>query len=229
MLTTGIVVTYNTQALFERAYTSVRRFHPDLPLIIIDGSDTADPCYHYVQSLKGGANMVYQLGHNIGHGRGLHYGLERCPTAAALCFDSDIEMLRSPLAEMERLLTPDAYGVGWIYAIGHDGYDFGTPDRGHTVPVPYMHPYFMLLSVRQYFSYAPFVHHGAPAYKAMVDLHKRGHSGKLRAFAGLTGHTSGEGINWHGTPSEYVRHDFGGTRMNNRANGKKEIIGQWEK
>jgi hypothetical protein len=77
-LVTGIVVVHNTQALFKRAYESVRRFHPKMQLIIIDGSDRADACFDYVASLKGGANMVYQLGRNIGHGRGMHFALERC-------------------------------------------------------------------------------------------------------------------------------------------------------
>ena len=226
---TGIVVTHNTKEIFERAYTSVRRFHPDMPLIIIDGSDAADPCAAFVASLKGGANMVYQLGYNIGHGRGLHYGLQRCPTPLALCFDSDIVMLQSPLAAMVELISPDVYGVGWITEVGDDGFDFGTPDHGHVVPVPYLHPYFMLLNLRQYFTFAPAVHHGAPMFKAMNDLHCKGQSGRLRSFTGLTGHTSGEGINWRGTPNAYIQHDFGGTRTANRRAGAQEIEGVWER
>jgi hypothetical protein len=200
-----------------------------MQLIIIDGSDRADACFDYVASLKGGANMVYQLGRNIGHGRGMHFALERCPTAQALCFDSDIVMLASPLESMQAMLTPETYGVGWVYEIGRDGYDFGTPERNHLERIPYMHPYFMLLNIRQYFRFKPFVHHGAPCYKAMIDLHdsKQGH--RLRSCPLLTGHTSGEGINWRGTPNAYIQHDFGGTRAANRINGKKEIDGVWER
>jgi hypothetical protein len=205
----------------------VRRFHPDLPLVIIDGSTADDPCFEFVASLRGPLNMVYQLGYNIGHGRGLHYGLERCPTAQALIFDSDIIMLKSPIAAMAEMLTPEVYGVGHVYSVGRDGFDFGTPNHGHTAPVPYLHPYFALLNVKQYFRFAPFCHHGAPAYKAMLDLYDHGQSHRLRHFAGLD--DRGLGMQPSGRSSMYVRHKFGGTRLHNKECGKEEIEGTWQR
>ena len=227
MQITGIVVTYNTRSLIERAYTSLRKFHPFMPLIIIDGSSPADPCYKYVYSLRSEYNQVYHSG-KIGHGRGMDYALKKCGTKQALVFDSDIEILQDPLPEMQKLMTPEIYGTGWVYEIGRDGYDYGTPGFNHKEPIPYMHPYFMLLNVEQYFNFHRFVHHGAPCYKAMVDLFDKGQSWRVVPCPILTGHTSSEGMNWKGKPNAYVRHDFGGTRMNNKKQGKEEIEGTWE-
>lgn len=227
---TGLVVTYNTKALFKTAYESLRAHLPQLPLIIVDGSDEFNDCHTYVKSLAGGLNTVYQVGYNIGHGDGMHYGLRRITSKYVLVFDSDIEMLKSPVDEMLAVMDKETYAAGWLYYVGRDGYDYGTPNKGHSTPIPYIHPYFMLLNLAQYNNFAPFVHHGAPCYKAFIDIYDKGLSGKvLKSFAGLTGHTSGAGINWVGKPSKYIRHDFGGTRKANKAAGKPEIKGLWVK
>lgn len=201
-----------------------------MPLLIVDGSDRGSDCWAYAESLRGGFTRVDHVGWNIGHGRGMDYGISRVETQWLLIFDSDVVILESPLVQMLAMTDKETYGVGWVYEVGRDGFDYGTPNRGHTEPIPYLHPYFMLLSTWQYRRFAPFVHHGAPCYKAMVDIYDRGLSARvLKHFTGLTGHTSGEGINWVGKPSRYVRHDFGGTRSNNKRNGQDEIIGVWQK
>jgi hypothetical protein len=137
-------------------------------------------------------------------------------------------MLKSPLSKMLSKMEPDTFGCGWITEIGYDGFDFGTPGRNHTIPIPYLHPYFQLLNVSNYKKYLPYCHHGAPCYKTMIDIYNKGLSKKiLKNF--LTGHTAGQGMNWKGTPSKYIRHDFGGTRKINALAGKIEIPGQWER
>jgi glycosyltransferase involved in cell wall biosynthesis len=225
---TGIVVTYNTYELFHRCYTSIRKHLPNIELIIVDGSSESDPCFQYVRELRHD-NQIFQLRENIGHGRGLHYGLQKCKTKTALIFDSDIVLLKSPVSDMLARLDHDTYAVGWRYEIGRDGFDFGTPGRGHIDRIPYIHPYFMLLNVEQYFKYAPFCHHGAPGYKWAVELYVKGLSWMLKSYPGLTGHTNGQGINWKGKPSIYVQHDFGGTRTHNKELYGKEIPGKWDR
>lgn len=206
---------------------SVKKFHPDVRMIIVDGSSPRNKCFKYVRRLANENTEVYQVGYNIGHGDGMHYALQRCKTKTALIFDSDTVMLKSPVGEMMRLMTDDVYGVGWIHYIGEDGYDYGDPTRVHTKKVPYLHPYFMLLNVGQYFRFHRFVHHGAPCYKAMVDIYNKGKSDMLINCDILTGHTSGEGINWKGKFNPYIQHDFGGTRVANRKRGEKEISLNW--
>jgi len=228
---TGLVVVYNTKSLIEASFTSTRKFHPNLPILIIDGSDKNNECFSYVKSLADENTKIVQLEKNIGHGRGMDMGLRMIQTRHALIFDSDIVMLKSPLSAMLEMMEEDTFGCGWINEIGFDGYDYNTFQ--HQIkdgPVKYLHPYFQIVNVANYKKYAPYCHHGAPCYKTMIDIHKRGLSGKiLKHFPGLTGHTSGKGSNWIGRPSEYIQHDFGGTRMANKAAGKKEIIGVWEK
>jgi GT2 family glycosyltransferase len=227
---TGLVVAYNTRTLLKRAVESILKFHPSFPLLIIDGSDKDNECFSYTQSLKSDQIRVINPGSNIGHGKGMELGLRMIGTQYALIFDTDIVMLKSPLSEMLKLMTPDTFGCGWVTEIGTDGYDYGTfPHQKKDGPVKYLHPYFQLVNVKNYKKFIPYCHHGAPCYKTMVDIHKRGLSGTLKHFPGLTGHTNGKGANWIGTPSEYVQHDFGGTRASNKAAGKKEIIGKWEK
>lgn len=219
---TGITVNYNTPQLLERAYNSVRRWH-NFPIIIIDGSDNTES-----KKLQAENTTVVFTGHNIGHGRGLDMGLRLCKTPYALIFDSDIEMLRTPVKNMMKYMNENVYGVGWITHIGDDGFDYGTPGRNHMNKIPYLHPYFALINVDNYSRFEPFVHHGAPAYKAMKHLYNEGFSDMLIQHPYITGHTSGEGWNWTGKPNKYVKHNFGGTRSCNKLRGFYEITGKWE-
>ena len=228
---TGLVVSYNTADLLRRSIESILKFHPSLPLLIIDGSDSDDPCYKYAASLRSEQIRVVQPNENIGHGRGMDLGLRMIQTEYALIFDSDIIMLKSPLSQMLSMMDSNTFGCGWITEVGYDGFDYGTfLHQLKDGPVRYLHPYFQLLNVANYKKFIPYCHHGAPCYKTMIDIHEKGLSGQiLKHFSGLTGHTSGQGANWIGRPSEYIQHDFGGTRMANRAAGKKEIDGVWER
>jgi len=225
---TAVTVVCNTRVIFSKMYTAFRFHHPTMRLIIIDNSDRTNDCSGYVRRLGSNNTIVKQYGRNLGHGRGLNNGISFVRTPLALIMDSDTVMIKSPLPEMLNLMDEETYGVGWIYNVGKDGYDFGT-FKHHKTPIPYLHPYFALLSVSEFYKYPPFVHHGAPFFKTMVDIYKKGLSDKiLKRFDGLTGHTSGQGINWIGKPSEYIQHDFGGTRKEMKKLGRLEIEGNWE-
>jgi glycosyltransferase involved in cell wall biosynthesis len=226
---TGLVVSYNTYELLKRSIESVLKFHSSLPLLIIDGSDKGNLCYDYVQSLKSEQIHILQPGKNIGHGLGMNLGIRMIQTQYTLIFDSDIVILKSPVSQMLSMMEPDTFGCGWVTEIGTDGYDWGT--FPHQIgPVKYLHPYFQLINISNYKKFASYTHHGAPCYKTMIDIYNKGLSSKiLKHFSGLTGHTNGKGANWIGRPSEYIQHDFGGTRIANKASGKKEIIGQWDR
>ena len=226
---TGVSVCWNSQALIERAYNSIRKFHPDMPIIIVDGSDAGDPCAAYVKSLASYKTTVISLGYNIGHGRGLCMGLDKVRTRYALVFDSDIEMLKSPTEAMLAMMEPDTFGVGYIEKTGFDGYNYGA--HSHHVRegwMPYLHPYFQLIDVGNYKKYHRYVHHGAPCFLTMLDIYKKGLSNKvLKEFAGL-GHSAGQGFTWKGALREYIHHIPRGTRSIRTARGLPEIEQQWE-
>jgi len=226
---TGITVCQNTKDLIERAYNSVRKFHPDMPIIIIDGSNPGDQCAGFVRGLASGVTTVVSLGYNIGHGRGMCMGIDQAKTPYALIFDSDIEMLKSPVQAMFEMMEEDTFGVGYIEEkTAFDGFEWGWP--GHNTPgewMPYLHPMFQLIDIRNYRKFHPYVHHGAPCYLTMLDIYKRGLSGKiLKQFPGL-GHSSGKGLNWTGTPREHIRHDPGSTCRERTGDAPRRIEGGW--
>ena len=239
---TGVTVCSNTRAVLETAYLSVRRFHPEMEIIIVDGSDARDPCAAFVRELASakishdqgeikepGLTRVIQPGRNIGHGRGMCLGIDNVRTPFALIFDSDIEMLKSPVLAMLAMMEEDTYGIGYIEEkTGFDGYEWGS-HRHHKKEgwMRYLHPFFQLLNIANYRKFHPYVHHGAPCYLAMLDIHKRSLSEKiLKQFPGL-GHSSGKGWNWAGIPREYIRHNTRGTRDERLRKRQPEIEPGW--
>jgi hypothetical protein len=205
---TGIVVTYNTHELFKAMYESLRRWMPTMPLVIVDGSHRTDPCFAYVRALAGEINTVYQVGENIGHGLGVHYAINRVEDEQLLVMDSDIVINDNPLDAMAALLTDGVYGVGEVSVVGMNGM------RSNPVcDLPFIQPYFMLMSRHQYLTHHRWIHHGTPNYRAMIDLWQAGVIGKaLQPF----------------DVRQYVFHHWAGTRDMNKKNGLSEIPKKWE-
>jgi hypothetical protein len=226
---TGIVVSHNTKELLKNAYESVRKFHPDMPIIIIDGSDKTDPCYEYVCSLASDITTIGVAGYNLGHGRGMDTAIRMVKTRFALIFDSDIMMLKSPIQMMLDMMESDTYGVGYTEKTAYDGFEYGAKPEHRGQPFMYMlHPFFHLLQVSEYFKFHPYVHHGAPCYLAALDIHKKGLTDKIiKRLPGL-GHTHGKGWCWESVPGEYILHDTAGTRKDRVRRGKTEIEGTWD-
>lgn len=227
---TGITICHNSIELINKAYESVRKFHPDMKIIIIDGSDENDPCRYYVRSLISPLTTVHLSGNNIGHGRGMDLALRMTKTRYALIFDSDIIMHKSPVKQMLELFEDNTYGVGYLEKTGFDGYEYGAKPYHFQQGYMYMlHPYFMILQVKEYFKFHRFVHHGAPCFKAALDIHRRGLTSKIiKEFPGL-GHSSGTGWVWKGKPREYIEHHTQGTRKIRRSKGLPEIVQGWER
>lgn len=225
---TGITITHNTKALIKRAYESVRKFHPTMRIIIIDGSDHMDPCRAYVSSLADNYTTVGLSPYNIGHGRGMDAAIRMCETPYAFIFDSDIEMLRSPLQAMLDLMEPDTYGVGYLEKTAYDGYEHGAKPQHKGQPhMMMLHPFCHLLQVSEYHKFHPYVHHGAPCYKAALDIHLKGLTGKIiKTLPGL-GHTGGKGWNWTAVKPYWVIHETAGTRHERVRRGKGEIEQGW--
>lgn len=226
---TGITVTHNTRDLFQRAYESIRKFHPEMLIIIVDGSDANDPCRAYVESLSSSYTMLMLCQYNIGHGRGMDLGIRQVRTKYALIFDSDIEMLKNPVGQMLAMMEPDIFGIGYMELTGEDGFEYGAhPHHKNETPTRYLHPYFQLIQVSEYFKYPPYVHHGAPCLYAMNAIKRAGLSDKIiKEFPGL-GHSSSKGWNWTGTPKEFIRHDTRGTRNVRASKHLPEIEEGWE-
>jgi hypothetical protein len=225
---TGITVCQNTKELLDTAYHSVRKFHPDMPIIIVDGSDATDPCAEFAKSLASDKTTVIQPGYNIGHGRGMCLAIDNAKTPYALIFDSDIEMLKSPVKAMLAMMEPDTFAIGCIEKTGFDGFEYGANARHKNEGwMPMVHPFFHIINIANYHKYHPYVHHGAPCYLTALDIYRQGLSDKvLKVFPGI-GHTAGKGWNWTAKPSEWVQHDTAGTRNIRRLKGQGETEAGW--
>jgi len=228
---TGITVCHNTKELLERAYTSIRKHHPEMNIIIVDTSDRKNPCYGYVLTLRGPRTKVMHVDKNIGHGKGLCMGINGVQTPYFLIFDSDIEMFKSPISKMLEMMENDTWGVGYIERTDLGGHEWGSrKEKMQYGSMKYMHPYFCLIQYKEYKKYSTFIHHGAPATQIMLEFHKNGLSDiVLKEFPGL-GHTSSSGWTWKGSPKEYIRHDTRGTRdvLKKESKGRMEIEGKWD-
>lgn len=231
---TGITVCWNTKDLIEQSIESIRPFHPNMEIIIADGSDRNSECYEYLDSIRDNRIRIFHMGFNIGHGRGMHFGLSKSLTPFVLFFDSDIIMVKSPLQGMLDMMEPNTFGVGYTELVGHDGHDYGVFERHKKQrPVKYLHPYFQLIQVKEYKKYHHYIHHGAPCISTMLDIHKKNLSDKvIKEFPGL-GHTgTRQGISWKTCDGEYIKHDvssFGGTGRMRVMEGLPHIEGAWEK
>lgn len=228
---TGITVCHNTKELLERAYTSIRKHHPEMNIIIVDTSDRKNSCYGYVLTLRGPRTKVMHVDKNIGHGKGLCMGINGVQTPYFLIFDSDIEMFKSPISKMLEMMENDTWGVGYIERTDLGGHEWGSrKEKMQYGSMKYMHPYFCLIQYKEYKKYSTFIHHGAPATQIMLEFHKNGLSDiVLKEFPGL-GHTSSSGWTWKGSPKEYIRHDTRGTRdvLKKESKGRMEIEGKWD-
>lgn len=199
-------------------------------IIIVDGSDPEDECRRYVESLSSNITTVALCEGNLGHGRGMDAAIRMCSTRFALVFDSDIVMLKSPVEQMLAMMEEDTYGVGYTEKSGLDGYEYGAHAHHKNQDFMYMlHPFFHLLQISEYFKFHPYVHHGAPCFKAALDIHNKGLTDKIiKQFPGL-GHTHGKGWCWSAVPGEWILHDTAGTRKDRVKRGKTEIEGTWER
>ena len=231
-LFTAITVSHNTKELLQRAYESVRKFHNFASIIIFDNSDDGDPCREYAQHLPDKDSNVMTLCNrgNCGHGPAMACVLDKyCKTPFALMFDTDIEVIKSPVYDMINMMDSDTYGVGYLEPVDFGGFVYGIrPEESKRPPIPYLHPFFQVIQVSQYKKYSPYIHHGSPCIKAMLDIWRAGLSWKiLKEFPGLGPEVKYGEINWN-VPAKYVKHDCAGTRSVRKNKGLPEIEGLWQ-
>ena len=177
---TAVVVNYNTPNLLKKAICSIRQYY-DFEIIVIDGSEIP------VQTDE----KVYYFGENIGHGKGLNIGITLADTDKILLFDTDIVLKKPCIKEMLEMFDEDTYGVGEVNKVKskHWGLEDGRL-------IPCLHPYFQIISKKQYLRFMPYVHSGAPTILTSMDLYTRGESWRLKNFP----------------VKNYVEHNWCGTR-----------------
>jgi len=175
---TGLVVSYNEKALLERCLSSIRKFYPDMLIIIEDGSPANSECRKYIEGLEG--NYSKHLHNwNIGHGRGLHHGIQLSPTNHILCFETDITMEKPCIEEMMALMDKDTWGVGLCIPYPQSLYQIELDRKGD---LTYMRPQFHIINRDVYNQFEPYVHAAAPGQIVFIDLFIKEQEWRLKHF-----------------------------------------------
>lgn len=161
----AVTVTYNTPLLVRRAVRSVRQMHPDVPILVVDGSDRRWTRIATKLMVRG--CDLHQLGFNIHHGPGIDYGIRQAKSDLVLVLDSDVELTAPVIELLKAALPDDGYGAGLLQQVDHQGVnvEHGTP---------YLHPSLMLVRRAAYLAGPPAIRHGAPMIQSMVALHGEG-------------------------------------------------------
>jgi len=182
---TAVVVNYNTPDMLKEAIESIRAYYT-FEIIVIDGSEipvnTDETVYHFKK--------------NIGHGKGMNIGITLADTDKVLLFDTDIILNEPCIEDMLDKFNEQTYGVGEVNKL-----------KGGE---PCLHPYFQIISKKQYLRHIPYVHSGAPTMLTAMDLYSKGESWRLRHFP----------------VKEYVRHYHNGTlqRVDSVEHYKTQIL-----
>lgn len=202
---TGVVVSYDDCKIITESVMSVLKLYPNMKIIIVDGSPDGSPCKTTVKNLheKNESVKGFLVNKNIGHGPGMHFGIEKAKTDFVLVFDSDIILHQPRIEEMFSVFDHDEVlccgNEVYIDKRGEGLYPDKRPVTKENGGCPYIHPYFELINRKEYFKYKPFLHHGSPCIHTMFDVFNKGLSDKvLRNFPQV---------------QEFVHHPEGGTRL----------------
>lgn len=205
---TALVLFCCTKNLIDYSIGSFRKFYPDMKLVIIDNSGTkrepegpmcTDALKKYCRTDKNTELIV--MPRNLGHGIGMHYGLQQIKTTYTYIFESDVGMNKFGLVEvMLELITPRIYSVGpTIIVCYRQGRKSSSKSKERTMRR--LWPYSSLMSTKMYFEYPSWDSdqgtNAAPLKKTMQKIADSGKEDKLMIEFDV---------------DKYVTHKGGGTR-----------------
>jgi hypothetical protein len=177
---TAVTVSRNNKNELERAYKSIKKLHPDMNFIIIDCSDLDNKCCDYVCSLQSDKVTSVLLGEDVGIGKGLRAGICMVSTKYAMVFDSKIQMIKSPVIQMLKLMDEDSFGIGRLLTTDSCGYPYGesllSSEESPTISLCHC---FQIIRVSTYSRFQPYVNHVSPGFRAMNEIKKQGLSSKI--------------------------------------------------
>lgn len=200
---TALTINYNTPDYLERLLTSFRKFYPDLPYLVIDGSD--EEYYKPIKNFDKRFNVeLLHFNYNIHHGPGMAYGIRRILTEQILLVDSDMIIHNGEWLEMMEVeLRKDSYGIGDIQkeylttkVSKQKVFCDNSRRRRHNrttikvtkekIYIDYLHPAFALINKDVAMMYPLPVKGGAPLLPAMAKIWKDGRSILLQRAQWLT-------------------------------------------
>lgn len=201
-MTIALTVNYNTPEYLERLLTSFRKFYPNLPYLVIDGSD--EKRYKSIKNFDKRFDVeLVHFNYNIHHGPGMAYGIKKIQTNQILLVDSDMIIHSTGWLEvMERELKESSYGIGDIqkeyYMTARSVHipvamsritarsrvvvrnrESPTKTLSEKIWVDYLHPAFALCNKSVMLKYPDPVKGGAPLIEAMTKISQEGKSEKI--------------------------------------------------
>jgi len=115
---TIIIPQYKTPELIRKAYVSMRRFYPGVPMIIVDDG-SCDESTEQIERIAGIDSYADALimSKNRGHGPAVHAGILAATTKRVFVMDSDCIVESGGFLEMmeTRMIKVGLYGTGVIY------------------------------------------------------------------------------------------------------------------
>jgi GT2 family glycosyltransferase len=166
---TAVIVNFRTPSLTRRAFTTLRSFYPDLPLLLIDNGSRDGSLDELSELTRDHPEKTTILTNkrNIHHGPAMDQALNTIASDYVLFLDSDCVVLRGGfLEEMVELCgrEPTHYVVGKMTWMNVRGFDVPHQAGG----IPYIRPICMVINRAHYLELPPFERHGAPCLKNML-------------------------------------------------------------
>ena len=172
--TTAVIINFRTPGLTRRAYTTLRSFYPDLPVLLIDNGSGERSLEELAELARENPTTTALLANdrNIHHGPAMHQALMQLRSDHIFFLDSDCAVVRGGLLEeMVALLSRSAtaYAVGKMTWMNARGFDVPS----HAGGMPYIRPPCMVIKRNLYLALPPFERHGAPCLRNMAAAHEK--------------------------------------------------------
>jgi glycosyltransferase involved in cell wall biosynthesis len=160
---TVVVINFQTPDLTSQAVRSLRRFYPEVALLLVDNGsmDRSRPALEELRALQPGKTEIVFNVTNLHHGPAMDLALRLIQTPYVLFLDSDCEVYQGGF--LEKMVQaaegqPRCYAVGKVIFMNDRGFDVAEGAGGH----PYVRPICMLINREPYLRLPPFERHGAP-------------------------------------------------------------------
>ena len=165
---TAVVINFQTPDLTRRAVASLRRWYPELPLLLIDNG-SADESPSVLRALAGASPALTTLlcnPRNLHHGPAMDQAMRHLLSDELFFLDSDCVIIAGGILERLHDALHDSdrtYAAGKRIFLNSRGFDVAPGPRAH----PYIRPICMLIRRREYLALPPFRRHGAPCLDNM--------------------------------------------------------------
>lgn len=174
---TVVIINYRTPDLLETAVESLRRFYPDVRLMLIDNGSHDGQSLAVLEDWKSRHPETTEFllnATNLHHGPAIDQAMRHAVTPFVLFLDSDCEVLKEGFIEQMvgiGLAFPLSYAIGKLIWMDRRGFDLpaGIPEA-----IPYIRPICMLLRRDVYLTLPKAERHGTPCLSNFREASRRG-------------------------------------------------------